>query len=256
MRKIVLRTLIAAGLIALVGASAAQGIRLQAGKLIVVANGGFSPIKLPKRRDAPIKLHGFASFRTTDGSRPSPLRTIDIEFDKHGHVETRGLPKCTHRKLEHTTTRQARRNCPGAIVGKGFGTAVVEFPEQRRFKASTPITIFNGPRKNGNPTVIGHGHLDEPVGPVTYVVPIEIEKINRGRYGFRTVAKLPRIANDFGSPVYGRLKIGREWNRRGKRLSFANARCADGRLQAQGKFTFKDGTLLKGTVFRPCKVRR
>lgn len=256
MRKTLLRALIVVAAVALAGASAAYGIRLQAGKLIVIANGGFSPQTLPKHRDAPIKLHGFAKFRMIDGSRPSPLRTIVIEFDKHGHVETRGLQKCTKRKLEHTTTRQARRSCPGAIVGKGFGTAIVEFPEQRRIKASTPITIFNGPRKNGNPTVFGHGYLDDPVGPVTYVVPIEIEKINRGRYGFRTVAKLPRIANDFGSAIYGRLKIGREWKYRGKRLSYANARCADGRLQAKGQFVFKDGTFLQGTVFRPCKVRR
>jgi hypothetical protein len=210
---------------------------------------------LPKNENAPIKLHGYAKFDTTDGTRPSPLRRLVLEFDKHGAVETRGLPKCSERKLEHTTTKQARKLCPGSIVGTGFGTGVVELPEQRPIKVSTPITIFNGPQKGGNPSVIGHGHLDYP-GPTTYVVPIVIQKIRNGRYGFRTVADFPPIANDYGSALYGRIKIGREWTYKGRTLSFANAHCADGRLQARGEFSFKDGSSVQGTVFRPCKVRK
>ncbi len=255
MRKVVLRTLLAVGAFALATVGVAQAIELRAGKIIIVADGGFSPTTLPKRENAPIELHGFAKFRTVDGSRPSPLKKLVIEFDKHGAVETRGLQKCTQQKLVATTTRQARENCRDAIVGKGFGTAVVELPEQRPIPASSALTLFNGPEKNGNPTVLGHAHLDYPA-PTTYVVPIEIEKINKGRYGFRTVANFPKIANDYGSPTYGRLTIGRKWTHKGKRLSFANAHCADGRLQAQGSVTFKDGSFAQGTFFRPCKVRK
>lgn len=255
MRKIVLRAAVVAAAVALAVGGAAQAIELRVGKLIIVTDGGFTPTTLPKHENAPIKLHGFAKFKTIDGSRPSPLRRLVLEFDRHGAVETRGLPKCTSQRLVATTTKTARKLCPGAIVGTGFGTAVVELPEQRPIEASSALTLFNGPEKHGNPTVIGHAHLDYPA-PTTYVVPIEIEKIHNGRYGFRTVADFPRIANDYGSPIYGRLKIGREWTYRGRRLSFANAHCADGRLQARGEFSFKDGSLVSGTVFRPCKVRR
>lgn len=255
MRKTLLRTLLATGVLGLVAASAAYAIRLQVGEIIVIADGGFAPKKLPRHRDAPIKLYGQARFKKVGGGRPSPLRTLVIEYDRHGHVETRGLPRCTIRRIEHTTARQARRNCPGAVVGKGFGVAVVKFPEQAAVRASTPITIFNGPRRNGNPTVLGHGHLDYPA-PTTYVVPIEIERINRGRYGYRTVVKLPKIANDYGSALYGRLTVGRTWRWRGRTLSFVNARCPDGRLQGRGRFAFKDGTILQGTLFAPCQVRR
>ena len=256
MRKSLLRSSVAIAVLTLLGAGAAQALKLRVGNHTVVIDGGFSPTKLPKRKNAPIKLFGFARFSTVDGTRPSPLRRLTLEFDRHGAVETRGLEKCARSKLIHTTTAQARRSCPRSIVGTGFGTGVVEFPEQRPLEVSSPITIFNGPRKNGNPTVFGHAYLDDPVGPVTYVVPVEIEKINRGRYGFRTVADLPRIANDYGSATYGRLRIGREWTHRGKRLSFANAHCADGRLQARGEFTFKNGDAVQGTVFKPCQVRR
>jgi hypothetical protein len=255
MRKIWLRVSVAVVAVALLGVGAAQAIELRVGKIIIIADGGFTPTTLPKRENAPIKLHGFAKFKTTDGSRPSPLRTLTIEFDKHGAVETRGLQKCTMQKLIATTTPRARKQCPDAIVGTGFGTAVVELPEQRPIEASSALTLFNGPLKHGNPTVLGHAHLDYPA-PTTYTILIEIEKINKGRYGFRTVADFPRIANDYGSPTYGRLKIGREWTYRGKRLSYVNAHCADGRLQAKGSVTFKDGSFAQGTFFRPCKVRK
>jgi hypothetical protein len=241
--------------LALLWTAAAQAITLRVGKIVITGDGGFTPRTLPKRENAPIKLYGHAKFGTTDGTRPSPLRRLVLEFDKHGAVETRGLPKCTRQKLVATTVKTARRNCAGSIVGTGFGTALVELPEQRGIRASSPLTLFNGPRRNGNATVLGHAHLDYPA-PTTYVILIEIEKINNGRYGFRTVADFPRIANDYGSPLSGRLKIGREWKYRGRTLSFANAHCADGRLQAQAEVSFKDGSFAKGTIFKPCKVRR
>ena len=255
MQKIVLRTLLFVAAVALVGAGAAQAITLRIGDIVIVANGGFTPTTLPKHENAPIKLYGSAKFKTVDGSRPSPLRQLVIEFDKHGAVETRGLQKCTQADLVATTTARARQSCRDAIVGTGFGTAVVELPEQRPIEASSALTLFNGPVRHGNPTVLGHAHLDYPA-PTTYVILIEIEKISNGRYGFRTVADFPRIANDYGSPVSGHLTIGREWKYKGKTLSYANAHCADGRLQAKAQFSFKDGSFVEGTVFRPCKVKK
>lgn len=254
MRKAVLRTLAAAAFVGLLVGGTAQALQLRVGKMIITTDGGFTPTTLPKHENAPIKIYGFAKFETIDGTRPSPLRRLELEFDKHGAVETRGLQKCTQAKLIATTTPRARKQCPDAIVGTGFGEALIELPEQRGIKASTPLTLFNGPEKHGNPTILGHAHLDYPA-PTTYVVPIEIEKIHKGRYGFRTVANFPRIANDYGSPLYGRIKIGREWTYKGMRLSFANAHCADGRLQARGEFSFKDGSSVRGTAFKRCKAR-
>ena len=102
--------------------------------------------------------------------------------------------------------------------------------------------------------MLGHAHIDYP-GPTTYVILIEIQKVHHGRYGFKTVAKFPRIVNDYGSPISGHLTIGKEWKYKGKTLSYANAHCADGRLQAKAQFSFKDGSFVQGTVFKPCKVR-
>lgn len=252
MQKTVLRTIVFIAALSLVLAGSAAALRLQIGNVVVSAEGGFSPTTLPKHKFAPIKLHGYGKISTVDGAPPPVLKQIVVWFDKHGEVETRGLPVCKPGKLVATTTATARRLCPGAIVGTGFGKAIVYFPESAPIVASSPITIFNGPKKDGNPTVLAHAHLTVPA-PTTFVVPIEIQKVHDGRYGFKTVANIPRIAGGAGVPVYGRLSIGREWTYKGQRLSYANASCPDGRLQAKGQFRFKDGTFLQGTLSKPCK---
>lgn len=251
-RKLLITGLVA--LCALAVAGTAQAIKLRAGDIIITADGGFAPTKLPRTVNAPITIHGGGKIGTVSGELPPILETIDIEYDRHGAVETIGLPVCRPGQLEATTVAQARRKCKGAIVGKGSGTAIVKFPEQAPIKASSPITIFNGPKKNGNPTVLAHAYLTKPV-VTTFVVPVVIEKINKGIYGYRTKGTIPKIAGGAGIPIKGWLKIGKQWTYKGKRHSYIKARCETGRLQARGQFTFKDGTFLSGTFLKPCSVR-
>jgi hypothetical protein len=229
-------------------------IHIVAGNLVVDGEGGFTPTALPKNVDAPIKVYGSGKISTVDGELPPVLKTIQFEFDKHGSVDTTGLPKCTAAKLQATTVPQARKLCPGAIVGKGYGHAIVKFPEQAPIPANSPITIFNGPRKGGDPTVFAHAYTTVPA-PVTFVIPIRIETIHNGRYGYRVNAEIPKLAGGAGIPISGSVRIDRKWTYKGVKHSYINARCADGRLQAIGTFGFKDGSLLKGTFLRPCQVR-
>ena len=236
-------------------ATVASALQLRAGDIIINADGDFSPKALPRDHDAPITLRGGGRLSTVAGGLPPILETITIEFDRHGHLETTGLPVCTRGKLLATTVVQARRNCPGAIVGRGSGKAVVAFPESRLISASSPITLFNGPRKHGNPTVFAHAYLTDPVGPVTFIVPVEIERINKGIYGYRTEARIPEIAGGYGHPISGHLTIGKKWAHKGVRHSYVNARCETGRLQARGEFNFDDDTNLSGVFLRPCTVR-
>jgi hypothetical protein len=252
MRKTLLRANILAVAVLLLVVGSAVAIKLRSSNLVITADGGFAPTTLPKHGFAPIRLHGFGKIETDDGSPPPVLETVTILFDKHGAVETRGLPTCTPGRLAATTTSQARKLCPGAIVGKGFGKAVVNFPEQGPIPASSPITLFNARPVHGNPVILAHAHLTVP-GPTTFVVPIEIQKVHAGRYGFKTVAKIPKIAGGYGIPLYARISVGRTWRYKGQTLSFANAGCPDGRLQAKAAFRFKDGTFLQGSVFKPCK---
>jgi hypothetical protein len=239
----------------LVVAGSAYALRIVAGDIVITANGGFAPTALPRTHDAPITLHGGGKISTVSGALPPVLKTLTIDFDKHGSVQTQGLAVCTRGKLSNTTVAQARRNCPEAIVGKGFGTAKVVFPDAAPIPASSPITLFNGPKLHGEDTVFAHAYTTIPA-PTTFIIPVVIQRIHDGRYGYRTSAKIPPIAGGYGIPISGHLKIGRKWTYKGQDHSYVNASCPDGHLQARGSFTFSDGTALSGTFLRPCSVRR
>lgn len=230
-------------------------IEIRAGNLVLVGRGDFAPKALPKYDNAPIILHGAGRISTVNGELPPILKRIEAEFDRHGAVDTTGLGVCTVKKLTATTVVRARSICADAIVGEGIGRGVVKFPEQAPIPVSSPLTLFNGPKEHGLDTVIGHGYLDVPA-PTTYVVPIVIEKINKGVYGYRVDVKIPPIAGGYGIPISAKGKVGAKWTFRGKRHSFLNARCENGHLQARGRFTFDEGTSVSGTVIRLCEVRR
>jgi hypothetical protein len=238
----------------LVVAANASAVKVVVGDLVLNADGGFAPKALPRTHNAPITLHGGGKLSTLSGELPPILETFTIEFDRHGAVDTTGLAVCTKGKLVATDVAAARRACKDAIIGEGFGSAVVAFPEQGPIKVGSPITLFNGPKQGGNDTVIAHAHLDYP-GPTTFIVPIVIERIHKGVYGYRTKVKIPKIAGGYGHPISGSAKIGRKWTYKGKKHSYVSARCETGHLQARGEFTFKDGTHLQATFFRPCSVR-
>jgi hypothetical protein len=128
---------------------------------------------------------------------------------------------------------------------------VIAFPEQKPFKASSPITIFNAAPHNGNPTVLAHAYLSVPA-PTTYIVPVEIERVHKGPFGFRTEADIPKIAGGAGIPLEGRLTIGKRWTFKGKKLSYVNASCPSGKLQAKAEVEFTDATKLSGLILKPC----
>jgi hypothetical protein len=251
--KTLIATALAASLLA-VAATTADAVKLIAGPIVIEAEGGFAPSALPKHENAPISLHGGGSVSTISGALPPILKTLTIDFDRHGSVQTNGLEVCTAGKLQATTVSAARHTCPKAIVGEGEGNAIVAFPESTPIPISSPITLFNGPKVHGDDTVLAHAYVTVPV-PTTLIVPIVIEKLYGGVYGYRTKATIPTIAGGSGIPISGHLNIGRQWTYKGKRYSYVNARCETGHLQARGEFEFKDGTFLAGDFLKPCRVR-
>jgi hypothetical protein len=264
-RKIVAGVVVA--LLVVAATASAFKVHVRAGNLVLDAEGDFAPKALPKHENAPIITHGGGKLSTVSGELPPILDTFVLEFDKHGALDTTGLAVCTKGKLVATDVATARRACKDAIVGQGFGSAVVKFPEQGPIKVGSPITLFNGPKKDGNDTIIAHAHLDYP-GPATFIVPIVIEKIHKGVYGYRVVVRIPKIAGGYGHPIQGAARVGRKWILKGKEHSYINARCETGHFQVRGEFSFKAGPedspaqleeaneILKASFFLPCKVRK
>ena len=132
---------------ALAATALGQGQTVKAGNLVVFVDGGFSPQKLPRATPAPISLHAETTLKTADGTIPPAAKTLFVEFDKNGHLNTKGLPSCTVGKLQSTLTAQAKAACGQALIGTGDAHAEIAFPEQAPFSAGGPILIFNGPRR-------------------------------------------------------------------------------------------------------------
>jgi hypothetical protein len=243
------------GLAVFLGVATAGANRIEAGNLIVDFGFGSAPKQLPHTHDVPINFWGHFNMRMKDGTAPPPASNVTVEFDKFGHIETRGLPKCSKGKLVATTPMQARKLCPGAIIGNGFGAAVITFPDQAPISAGSPVTLFNGPQFKGDPSLIFHAHLTVPT-PTTYLIPMRIERIRKGIYGYRVEAKIPPIAGGYGSPTAFRFRIGRDWRFKGKDLSYISARCPRSRvLRARIEARFKDEMVLHGSFLDPCKIR-
>jgi hypothetical protein len=236
MKKRIAVVTVLALLVAAATASAFK-VHVVVGNLVLDAHGDFAPKALPKHENAPITTEGGGKLSTLSGELPPVLDKFVLEFDKHGALDTTGLPFCTKGKLVATDVPTARKACKDAIVGEGFGTAVVKFPEQAPIKVGSPITLFNGPKKGRDDTIIAHAHLDYP-GPTTFIVPIVIEKIHKGSFAFK-----------------------------GKKHSYINARCETGHFVVHGAFSFKGSpeesaaqaeeakSVLNATFLLPCKVR-
>jgi hypothetical protein len=231
-----------------IGATAAM---VRVGTLVLHADGGFEPNVLPKLTYAPIHFQGHGDISTTNGSVPPALQHVRLELDHDGRLTTTGLSVCPPSRIEGASPAQARRRCRGAIVGTGHLAAAVPLPVLGRITLRSPLTLFNGPRRDGNPTVVAHAQAPFPISE-TYVVVAPIER-RQGTFGYRASFDVPPIAGGLGALTHVDTKIGRPFRSGGAERSYVSARCSDHILQAQGYFSFADGTVIYGSVFKICR---
>lgn len=255
MRFASLKTAVATlGLLALfAGVAYALSTEIQNTKVSVTA--AIEPRELPARGGAPVTIKSITRIGSRDGSQPTALTKLVFVLDKHGFLETKGLPTCDAAKLAGTTPKQARKRCAGAIVGEGVGKADVRLPGQPPVEISSPLTIFNAPAAGGKAGLIAHAYETLPT-PKAVILPFAVERIKRGRYGFRAVIELPPIAAGYGAATLAEATIGKTWKRGGKTVGYLNARCAGGRLQVYGTLGFADGSFFPGTLVSPCHEPR
>lgn len=239
--------------VALVICASAYAIGGGIGNTVISSTASMLPRELPAKGGAPIELNSITRIGTNDGSAPQMLSSIDFLIDKHGFVESKGVPVCTTAKLAGTTPAQARSRCAGALVGTGTGKAQVNLPGQPRMQVASPISFFNGPKVGGQPSLIAHAYETVPVAK-TLLVPITVEKVNKGRYGYRVQVDVPEIAGGFGSPTLAEATVGRTFKRAGKKIGYLNATCAGGRLQVRGNLTFANGDFFPATLTSACHV--
>ncbi len=257
-RQLLLATCLASTAVLLVAiasvAMAQHPTVVRNGNLILKVNGGVTPKRLSKKRMSPITLRVGAGIGTADGTQPPVARTVTIEFDKHGAINAHHLTTCRLGEIESRTTSQAKAVCHGAIIGGGGTSVRVAFPESTPFGANGPLVLFNGGVHHGVTTMYIHAYVSVPA-PTAIVTVVRIKKVHHGRFGTRSIARIPQIAGGAGALTRFNLAIKRNFRYKGKKRSYLLARCANGRFFAHGTVAFDDGSRVAGNVVRSCGVK-
>jgi hypothetical protein len=255
MRKYLMLTMALAVTIALtvVGIATAgnKPQKVVVGNLELTFNGGFSPKALPKKTPAPIALTAEGQIKTLDGTHPPALKEFLVETDKNGFVQTKGFPACTSGKLQSQDTAHAEAICKSAIIGTGKTEVEIAFPESKVVPVTSKLLVFNGGTKGGVTTFFIHAYITVPV-PSAIVTTVKIKKVHHGRYGYESIASVPKIAGGSGSVKSFALTINKKYTYKGKKLSILSAKCPDGKLQAHGTAVFADGTRASASIVRTC----
>lgn len=246
MRKHLLITMALGALVAVSVAGIATAdkpVKVRTGNLELTFNGGFTPKVLSKTKLTPISLTVEGDIATVDGTHPPALKEFNVETDKNGAINVKGLPVCTAAKLQSQDTKHAEAICKSAIIGDGHANIEVSFPEQNPIPAKTKIIAFNGGFKGGVTTLYIHAYLTVPT-PSAVVTTVKVKKIHHGRYGLEAKSSIPKIAGGSGSVTHFDLKIDKK--------GVLSAKCPDGKLQAHGTAVFSDGTRASAEVVRAC----
>ena len=235
---------------ALALSASALGQTVRVGNLVVTIEGAITPRKLPRRTPAPITLSVSGSLKTADGTHPPALKTLHLEFDRHGQLNTKGLATCAPQKLRSTLTATAERVCREALVGSGRAEAQIALPEQEPFDASGKLLIFNGPPKGGKQVLVLHVYAHVPA-PTTFVTTAVIGRA-KGKYGTTADVAIPTIVAGQGSLIAFNATLHKSWPYKGQKQSLLLATCPTGHLYARGDFLFAGGEELSGGVTRSC----
>ncbi|HEV2857444.1 MAG TPA: hypothetical protein VGW80_03465 [Solirubrobacterales bacterium] len=247
-------------LLALSAGAVAWAAVEKSGNVLVHFNAEFSPHSLPRQDPAPIEVTIKGGITTTDGSHPPPMQWLEIELNRNGRLYTKGLPSCSPALLQSTSSKEAKARCGRAQVGHGSFSADIALGSNKPVTSTGRILAFNG-RRSGKPALLLHFFGGVPVR-FTLVVPLRIGHRKDGQFGTVLRARIPKLANGFGSITQIDLTLGRRWSFAGERRSYLSAACNAPRGFSGGPFTFarasfrfEDRPEISSTLTKACRVR-
>jgi hypothetical protein len=228
---------------AIVAGVASAGAMVETRELRLELNGAFQPRDLPVHSFAPVRFEGSIDVSKPGGGEPPALQQAIVDFDRDGRLDVAGLPTCAPESIASASVEEARSICKGAIVGTGKIAALVALPSGP-VPISSPLTLFNGPRLEGHPTVVIHARTTVPTTQ-TYAFTVPIEK-RRGEFRYRAVVNIPPLADGLGAITKMSVNISRRYSADGVKRSYVAARCSDHILRSHGIFTFANGLVIEG----------
>jgi hypothetical protein len=251
---------VVAALLALAAAAGAWAAVEKSGNILVRFNADFSPHSLPRDTPAPIEVTIKGAVTTSDGSHPPPLQWLEVELNRNGRLYTKGLPSCSPSLLQSTSSDEANSRCGRALVGHGNFSADIALGTNKPVTSAGRILAFNG-RRAGKPALLLHFFGGVPVR-FTLVVPLRIGHRRDAQFGTVLRARIPKLANGFGSITQIDLSLGRRWTFAGKRRSYLSAACSAPTdftavpfSFARARFRFEDRPEIRSTLTRSCRVR-
>lgn len=240
-------------------ASLAKATVVQEGNLRITVLSQVLPYKLPRVGTAPIAVFVAGHLDAPHGGIPPQLQEMTVEVNKHGLLQSRGLPTCPLRKLQPASTERALASCGDAVIGSGQFWAHIVLPDQGAYSTHGRLLIFNG-RQGGRPVIFTHIFTANPFFS-SFVIPFGVSKVDHGAYGTELTASLPQALGDWGYVDRIKLTLKRKYTHQGRQLSYFNAGCPAPRgvkrtvfPLALASFDFADGVSISAKVEKACAV--
>jgi hypothetical protein len=246
---------------ALIGTAAlAQAGVSKQGTLQVTVDGRLKPKRLPRSGTAPISVSVGGVISTTDQSLPPQLKTLRIELNRHGHLDTAGLPDCVYHRIQPGSSSRALSACRSSLVGKGSFSAAITLAGQEPYPTKGKLLVFKSSRK-GKPVLYGHIYAPRPFA-TSFVIVFKVSKHRHGTYGTVLNAPLPKAMDAWGRLTGLNMTLSRRYRFKGQSHSYLSSGCPAPKgfpgavfPLARASFAFAGGQKLSSTFSGNCKVR-
>ena len=241
-------------------ALSARGEVTQRGDLRVNVSGEMRPRRLPRTGSAPIAVSIGGRITTTDGSVPPQVRRLQIEINRHGRFEYRGLPICHIGQIQPASTSRALEACRSARVGQGSFSGTITVPGSASYAMAGRLLLFNG-RLHGRPVLLGHIYSPHPFA-TSFVIVFAIAPQRHGQYGTVLTANLAKALGANRNLTGIEMTLSRSWDSGGVSHSYLSASCPAPKgfpgtvfPLARTTFAFAGGAQLTSTLTDQCKAR-
>jgi len=241
------------------GASLAAAEVVQKGGVRVDVSGQLSPQRLPREGTAPIAVSVGGEIKPVVGGKVPTLKTLKIELNRNGHLDSRGLAVCDFDSIQPASTQRALSACRSALVGRGSFTVEITLAGQEPYETKGTLLAFNG-REGGKPVLFGQIYAPRPFA-TSFVIVFAIKKA-KGEFGTSLAASLPASLRSWGNLTSIDLRLQRTYSSGGERRSYISAGCPAPKgfskvpfPFARTSFGFEGGPSLSTTLTRSCKPR-
>lgn len=226
----------------------------------VTVTGKLSPRALPRTAAAPVAVSVGGEITTTDQSSPPQLKSLRIEVNRHGRLDSTGLPTCSYDSIQPASTARALAACGSSLVGEGRFSANIVLSGQAPYPTNGRLLVFNS-RSRGKPVLLGQIYAPRPFA-TSFVFVFTIRQRAKGTYGTVLEADLPRSLGSWGYVTGIEMTLSRRYRYRGERRSYLAAACPAPKGFAKAvfplartSFSFAGGLKLGSTLNRSCTTR-